>query len=58
MTVNSPNFMTAVILKELAQSDSNPFHRKQSNEGMLTFGRSSAMSETLNSSKGSHPMSS
>ena len=46
MTVQSSNFMTVVILKEPAQSDSNPFQKKKNNnEGLLIFGESPTMYE-------------
>ena len=39
--------MTAVILKEPAQSDSNPFQKKSNNEGLLIFGESPTMYEKI-----------
>ena len=47
MTIQSSNFMTAVILKEPAQSDSNPFQKKSNNEGLLIFGESPTMYEKI-----------
>lgn len=34
--LKNPNFMTAVTLKQSAESDSNPFH-KENNEGLLNL---------------------
>lgn len=49
MTVKNPNFMTAVTLKQSAQSDSNPFH-KENNEALLNFEEALKYVKGLNSS--------
>lgn len=57
MTVQSPNIMTMVTLKESAQNDSNFFH-KENNEGFLIFAQVWQYVKGWNSSKQWHPTSS